>query len=254
MIYVTVALCALILALLVIRYDMYDREPWYMLVVAAGLGLFSCRTVGCVEDWCLVRFADPHALAVHAAVAATFEEAFKILAVLTIAVCFRSHFNDPMDGIIYGAFAGLGFAICESTFYIELARSWHPKPTHPQLFGQEAIRLSLHLLTGAIGSFGLGLARYRIRHWKLILPTWVAAAVAIHFLWDWACGLPAAGESSYLFQRSTAVCLMLFATFMFAVAVITGIRWSQLVHPTNCTGRHLLGWPFSLLARQSARR
>ncbi len=38
MIYVTTLLCALILSLFAYRYDMYDREPWYMLVLAVFVG------------------------------------------------------------------------------------------------------------------------------------------------------------------------------------------------------------------------
>ena len=59
-----------------------------------------------------------------------------------------------MDGIIYGAFVGLGFGLFESAFYIDLARSVYPPPTHVQLFGQEAIRLLLYFLTGGLAAFG----------------------------------------------------------------------------------------------------
>ncbi len=38
LLYVTLALCALLAGLLVYRYDMYDREPWYMMVTAIVVG------------------------------------------------------------------------------------------------------------------------------------------------------------------------------------------------------------------------
>lgn len=250
MIYVTVTLCGLILALLAIRYDMYDREPWYMLLVATGLGAISCWAVGHLEDWVLYRWTSSgDQVLTQSTVAAFFEEASKFLVVVTIAATCRHHFNDPMDGIIYGAFAGLGFGICESMFYIDLAKASSPVPTHLQLFGQEAIRLILHFLTGGLGGFGFGLAQHGIRQWKIILPTWTAAAIGIHFLWDWSCGLPFEGSLSNVFQRSSAVSLMLFATFLFGVAVFTGVKWSRVVHPPKLACAPLLGWPFSLLAR-----
>ena len=34
LVYGCLALCALVLILMVYRYDMYDKEPWYMLVLA----------------------------------------------------------------------------------------------------------------------------------------------------------------------------------------------------------------------------
>ena len=33
-IYGCLAICAILLLLMVYRYDMYDREPWYMMILA----------------------------------------------------------------------------------------------------------------------------------------------------------------------------------------------------------------------------
>lgn len=250
MIYVTVLLCAFILMLFAYRYDMYDREPWYMLLLVIALGMVSCWGVGYLEDALQVSLgATGMSITGQSVIAAVAEEGSKLLVVVLILICAPNQFNDPMDGIIYGAFAGLGFAMWESMFYIGLAQHAHPTPTHVQLFGQEAIRLLLHFLTGGLNGFGVGLFKFKIGQWKIILPTWIAAAIGIHFLWDFACGLPSEADRPELFRRSIAIGLILFATFLFGVAVYVGVSWSRLHHPAAKPKHQLLGWPFSLLLR-----
>jgi hypothetical protein len=89
-----------------------------------------------------------------------------------------------------------------------------------------------------------------VPYWRIILPTWILAAVGIHFLWDYACGLPQDGEVSALFQRCAAVLLMLCGTGLFGVAVFVGNAWSRTVHPPQQpSDDQLIRWPFSLLIR-----
>ena len=38
-VYVTLFACAALMVLLVRRYDLYEREPWYMVLVAVALGV-----------------------------------------------------------------------------------------------------------------------------------------------------------------------------------------------------------------------
>lgn len=252
MIYVTVILSAFVLAALAYRYDMYDREPWFMLALAIGLGMFACWGIGHFEDWVIVEVGEVGmSVWVRSALASTSEECCKLSVVVVIATCFYWYFNDPLDGLIYGAFAGLGFALFESGMYINLAKHSLPQPTSMELYGQEAIRLMLHFLTGGLGAVGLGLIKYKVSQAKFIMFSWFGAALAIHFLWDCACGLPAqSGDPSGMFQRSTAIGLMLFATGLFGVAVYVGAAWSRAIHPPDDPTQRLFGWPFSLLVRR----
>ena len=249
-IYLALTLCVIVLALIVYRYDMYEREPWYMLLLAAVLGGVSAWAIGFVED-ALIRDLgqDGNSVLWQSSIASVCEESCKLAIVLFIFFCFSTHFNDPMDGIVYGAFAGVGFAVFESIFYISLFQQTMPEMTWQALFGQETIRLVLHLLTGGMVGFGFGLLKYRVPYARFILPTWLAASVGIHFLWDFACGLPAEGTFSPLFLRSVAILLMLFAAGLFAVAVIVANSWSRTIHARNHIGQRLLGWPFTLLIK-----
>ncbi len=246
LVYLPTVACAFALAALVYRYDLYEKEPWYMLVLASVLGMCGCWAVGNVEDFALLRLPAGGTTAVQAGVAGVFEELLKLTVVLLIAWLVPQHFNDPFDGLIYGAFAGLGFAVAESFFYLGLQShaSWW------MTTGQEMIRLLLHLLLGALTCCGLGLARFRVRRWPWMFAGWVAASMTVHFLWDYACGLPSESEMGAARQRGIAVVLMLTVTMLFGVMVIQSARRSGDIHAPHQPKKRLWGWPFSLLFRR----
>ena len=246
-IYVIVLLTASVLLLLIYRYDMYDREPWYMILLTVFLGGASAWSIGYVEDWLIVQAGGGATIAGQALIAAVCEEACKVAIILFVALAFRRYFNDPMDGIVYGALAGLGFALEESRFYLELAPHMIPAPTRIQLFGQESIRLILHFLTGGLDGFGIGLIWAKVKQGRVILIGWLGASLGIHYLWDYACGLPQ--DSDGVWQRSTAVLLMVFALILFGIAVMVGNLWSATAHPNNGSVPPLVRWPFTLLLR-----
>lgn len=238
----TLLACALGLGLLVYRYDMYEREPWYMLILAAALGMGACWTLSYGEDVVLGRLPDGRtSIFAQAAVASVLEELVKLLIVLAIWGTVSQHFNDPFDGLIYGAMAGLGFALAESLFYVDLIGT---QLSLPSAVGQEAVRLVLHLLLGALTCAWLGLARFRISGWPYMLCFSVAASMLIHFCWDYFCGLPSTEEMGVLQQRSIAVALMLTSFVLFGLAVVTAKRHSGDTHAISRM-KHLWGWPFS---------
>ena len=115
--YVALGLCALLAALLVYRYDLYEREPWYMVALAIVLGAAGMRLVGTVE---LVSLGFVDTQVAVAALAALHEEAARLAIVIAIAFVFPRQFNDPMDGIVYGSMVGLGMALEESFFLLGL--------------------------------------------------------------------------------------------------------------------------------------
>src|SRR5690606_3183208 len=101
--------------------------------------------------------------------AAVTEELAKLAVVWAIALLWRRQFNDPMDGLIYGSFAGLGCAIEESV-------GLHGWPTGAALLPlQEPIRLLGHLVMGGIGGFAVGLWRIRFAPWPVaVAACWAA--------------------------------------------------------------------------------
>ena len=220
---VMLAFAVFILAALAWKYDMHQREPLPMLVVAFALGAAAAYGIGNFNDWLLGTSSSTLSIAVAAGCG---EEFSKLIAVVLIA-SFSSSFNDPMDGLIYGAFVGLGFAIFESTFYIPFTLRQMPDVSTPNLFGQESIRAVLHYLTGGIAAFGFGLAYKRIPRWQHLFCPWLAAAIAIHIVWDYKCGLSVADDHTEdIYRRGWAIGLMIVAMFLFRLAVWGANRWS----------------------------
>jgi RsiW-degrading membrane proteinase PrsW (M82 family) len=179
--YASLAFCALGIGLAAARYDLYVREPWYMLLVAVVLGAVAMLGAYFVEVGVIRvcgRMGRPIDLPTLAVVAGITEELAKLLAVLAIALLARRFFSEPMDGLVYGSFVGLGAAIEESVWLLRQL------PQTAYLPPQEPVRLVGHLVLGGIGGFGLGLLAIRSRWAILAIPASVAAAMILHTAWD----------------------------------------------------------------------
>lgn len=185
LIYSALLLCGGLIAWTVLRYDLYDREPWYTLLLALVCGGAAMYVAGRVQALAIHRLADarPEFMAVArnsnaacALLAGVTEEIAKLCGVGAVLLLFRKHFNDPLDGIIYGSMAGLGAAIEESIFVMGAGPDTLP--------GQEPVRLAGHLVMGGIGGFGLGALPMGRKHWPLIVLASLAGAMLLHTTWD----------------------------------------------------------------------
>lgn len=223
LLYGTLGAAALVIAAIVYRYDLYDREPWWLLLLTAVIGAGAMWGMGHVEDFTRERLpVEWDDAVVGGLIAATHEEAGKFLVVLLVALAFRRHFNDPMDGLIYGAFAGLGMAVEESLYYTRLnsVTGLLPHSELPRLLG--------HLLFGGIGAFGLGPARLGMRGWPTVLGLCLLAAVGLHATWNVYCATPP-GEPVTLERALRAIGLMLTGLILFWVLVAVGGGWSRAI-------------------------
>ncbi len=181
--YLTLAFCSLGIGLAVVRYDLYDREPWPLILGAIGLGALGMMASYYVEVGAIEFIHGrglPFGYTGLAFLAGVVEEVFKALGVLVIVLAARRHFNDPLDGLIYGSFVGLGAAIEESAALI--AGQVHLR----SLPATEPVRLVGHLIMGGIGAFGLGLLTMRHSSAHIAAAGSLAAAVALHIAWDLA--------------------------------------------------------------------
>jgi RsiW-degrading membrane proteinase PrsW (M82 family) len=185
---------ALIYATIVLRLDRYEIEPLRALLAcftwgAVGAILFSVAT------GLLFQFAVEEALGAEAAEVASVvigaplvEESFKGLAVLAVLIFARDEIDSTLDGLVYGALVGVGFAMTENILYfgqaylegglrefgtLVLARSVLGGFGHP----------AYTAVTGAAigwsrGRYGRGIAR-------VVVPIlgW-ALAVALHIAWN----------------------------------------------------------------------
>jgi len=125
--YVTLsgAIPALVAMVIVDRLDAKRPEPWKLRWGVTLVGMLSCVPAIVIE---LALTADFNHRGLPAityegaalnafVIAAAVEEACKILAVYWI-VWRRPEFDERMDGIVYAARAGLGFALLENMLYL----------------------------------------------------------------------------------------------------------------------------------------
>lgn len=249
LLYGTLAVCVVAIALLVYRYDLYDREPLVLLAGAGALGFGAMDLAGRVQVLWLTRLGDGAVENrwIVAALAGSHEELAKALAVLLIALTARRFFNDPMDGLIYGSIVGLGCAVEES---INVLRDAGPGDGLPP---QEVIRQLGHAVMGGIGSFGLGLLgrgadgsrpRRGLGAVAWVIGGCLLLAVLLHFAWD-VVAVPANETGTMtLRQRSFAVALMMLGLAIYGQMVRTGSRWSRRAFP-DPRPRGAWGWPIT---------
>jgi len=232
--YATLGVCGLGAALLVYRYDLYDREPWPLLLLAIALGAAAMPMAGIAEDRVLAgaRITGPAAVA---ALAALIEELARLAVVALLALAARRAFNDPMDGLVYGSMVGLGMAIEESVFYL----GGSPARVLPP---EELVRIAGHLVMGGVGGFGVGMARLGMAGAPLAVAAGLGAASLLHFGWDW---LTLGAGPRGLSARETVlgVGLMLGGMGVYGTLVTIGSRWSQVRFAPGFP-RSLWGWPF----------
>jgi RsiW-degrading membrane proteinase PrsW (M82 family) len=214
LVYVTIFACAALMVLLVRRYDLYEREPWYMLLAAISLGAILMWGAGWIEDRVLEWLAlSREQFATKAIFVSLIEESAKLMVVVLIAVGFRRQFDDALDGIVYGTLGGLGMAIEESLMYLSLSPD-----KGALMLGAEIIRLFAHSLMGGLLGFAVGLVLRppavlgdgeRPRP-KLALPlTCVGVALVVHFCWDYIAYHPQSEVAMRGILMLIMLCLML---------------------------------------------
>ena len=204
---------------LVVRHDDHEREP--LLFVAAALVAGGLSTFGVL--WTRPFLEDgfaPLTPAIDAfVVTALAEEAWKALAFLPF-LCSRE-LDEPLDGAVYGAAVGLGFATMENVFYAEAGGDW-------ALLLQRAGTASL-LHAAASGCLGVACAEGKLRRFGLGTGVWLllgfSIAIGAHGCYDlWLCGADAQGFVSLLVVLPTALVLL-------ALKVRWARRRSHHFHP-----------------------
>ena len=172
----------IILALYVYFRDKYEKEPWWMLLLALGAGALTVVPILYVEISLstLTRGMNHYTTAFFDAfiVAASTEELFKFLAVFLIFY-WSKQFNERFDGIVYAVFVSLGFALVENIMYVFNYDSM-------QVGYLRAITaVPAHTLFGVAMGYSLGLAKFgkgpKAKH--LILALLIP--IVLHGIYDW---------------------------------------------------------------------
>jgi RsiW-degrading membrane proteinase PrsW (M82 family) len=185
---------ALIYATIVLRLDRYEVEP-----LRAVLACFAWGAVGAVlfslATGLLFQIAAEEMLGARAAEAASViigaplvEESFKGIAMLAVLIFARDEIDSTLDGLVYGALIGVGFAMTENILYFGQAYLEGGLGEFGTLVLSRAVlggfgHPAYTAITGAAigwsrGRYGRGVAR-------IIVPIlgW-ALAVTLHFVWN----------------------------------------------------------------------
>ncbi|MEO8423147.1 MAG: PrsW family intramembrane metalloprotease [Actinomycetota bacterium] len=239
------AIYALPVLFLVYVLDLYEREPLSLVIGALLWGAVAATTLsGFANDgWGLVvaRVGGPEFAArwTAALTAPVVEEILKGLGVVMIYLIASDEFDDMMDGFVYGAVCGLGFAVVEDVFYFMGVFGGRPDGVLQGFFVRVvASGLYSHVLyTGLVGmGIGYFVSRRHRRPFKKRLTVLVglsAAAVLGHFLWnspllDLFPSQPWSGMDLLMIPVATAVKglpLFAFATIAVVLARRRERRW-----------------------------
>ena len=171
------------------RFDRAHPEPLWLVALTFLLGAASTAVAG-VSEYVLSKaspwldpnlatlggqlFAFPLALVVFIVVVGLSEEGAKRLAV-ELALR-RREFDEPVDGIVYGIVASLGFAAAENVRYFAIGRL-----NAPLVIARCFMSVPAHMFFGAIWGYALGarLVDPKKRTW-----VWLGLAAACHGLFD----------------------------------------------------------------------
>ena len=189
---VAAGLPTLIYLALVWWLDRYEKEPAHLLAVTFLWGALPAavlavtldlaldaplRTLGDpVEEWRRARLLTP-----------AVEEMVKGAALVSLVLWRRAEFNGVLDGIIYGAFVGLGFALTENLLVFAVAFESGAVQPGLILVALRAVLFGLnHPLFSALFGASLGWAIYHRgdRGWARIgVPALgLATAITLHLL------------------------------------------------------------------------
>ncbi len=191
------------------RFDRAHPEPLWLVATTFVLGALATIPAGLAETalanltpWLDPRvvtfggrpFALPLAFVVFTAVVGVSEEGAKMLGT-TFAVR-RREFDEPIDGIVYGVVASLGFAAAENVHYFAMSRL-----AVPIVVARSFMSVPAHMFFGAIWGYARGARLVEARS-RVLLFLLVAAAA--HGLFDALLSTDGAGGFAVLLNVGLA--------------------------------------------------
>lgn len=180
-------------ALLILWLDRHEREPGWLLLAAffwgAAVATLCAGVANSLASAILqaVLGRELGAKLVGPFVAPVTEETAKGAAVLLVALLWRHEFNNTLDGVVYGALAGLGFTAVENVHYFLRALERGGLPGLAVSFYARALVGGLgHSAYTACTGAGLGYAREAKSPAGRVAAPLVgfACAVFLHFAWN----------------------------------------------------------------------
>ena len=179
---------------LAIRYiDRWEPEPRWLIVFAIAWGAIASVAIALGVDLVLSLVfgeRDTPAAEVFGTVvqAPIVEEFAKGLGVLIIYAMARRAFDGPVDGIVYGALVGAGFAFTENIQYFAISYiEGGVGQTSVTFFVRGIMSPFAHVMFTSVTGFALGLAARRGATTGQAIGPWLlglAGAIALHAFWN----------------------------------------------------------------------
>lgn len=186
-------------------FDRYEKEPRHLLLAAFVWGAVPAAILSIIGEAVLGQplmalGEAPAQLLSSSLLAPVVEESAKGFAVFLLLLFFWREFDDVLDGVIYGATVGFGFAMSENVFYFADSlqqAGWEGLAT--SAFFRAVIFGMNHALFTSIFGASLGYARIGARgcrRWAMP-PLGLLGAMFVH------------GLHNLLVSLSNAVCLLM---------------------------------------------
>ncbi len=164
---------AIFIAWYIYRKDKYEPEPLHLLLGVFILGALSVIPASILE------YPFGSDIFTSAVIAPVVEECTKF-SVVFFFMYRNAEFDEPMDGIVYAAAAGLGFATIENIFYV--------------LDGGVAVGILRavasvpgHVIFSCIWGFALGIAKFRPASRRAgIILAGLAGAILLHGIFNFS--------------------------------------------------------------------
>lgn len=188
------ALVPLAIVLWAVRViDRWEPEPRSILVLALAWGAIASVGIALLVDLGLTvvfgRGASQAGQFFSAVVQAPIVEEFaKGLGVLLIFAIARRAFDGPVDGVVYGALVGAGFAFTENIQYFAISFiEGGVEQTTVTFFVRGILSPFAHAMFTSVTGFALGLAARRGLRGGAALGPWLVGlggAAVMHALWN----------------------------------------------------------------------
>ncbi|MDQ5825895.1 MAG: PrsW family intramembrane metalloprotease [Chloroflexota bacterium] len=243
----------LIYALVVWWLDRYEKEPLPLLIVAFLWGavpaviLAIALEVGVgIPMQTLILDEAGREFAEVSLVAPAVEESVKAIILVVLFFAYRREFDNVLDGIVYGAMVGLGFAMVENVLYLQsIAFEAGGGADLGAMFTLWILRAGVfglnHSMFTALMGAALGLARSLKSGWlKGLVPVLgLLAAITFHALHN---GLTSyvgiVGENEQTAELVLGACLATLVSdyagilLVLVLAIVSGVRESRVIRDT----------------------
>ena len=159
-------LVTIIPSLIILAYFIYSdkfREPVKAILIVLLFGVLIAIPAGYLNNFVIKNFSNydtvNNALLVGFFAGGLVEELLKF-SILYFYVSKMQDFDEPMDGIVYGVTASLGFATLENFEYVYLAANSLDFTSMEIAIGRALTAIPMHGLNGCVMGFYFGMMHF----------------------------------------------------------------------------------------------